>query len=611
MPDPRPEHRLMLQTLARIRALLASRAKMRPIEAAGKGDALRAAVADILETYNAAMSEAEVHTLRTDVIKRLRRVYPRVELPPLPRDFTEQVVFRSVDHSVDGRPGPTITGVLRDLYALILPARPAIDPDATLSSGRPAETEVVYPRVAGPQRVEIGDELSVEATYTLHADDAATRPLTAPVGDGRVRVEVVAEATGALALTSPAKRAIEGVAGKAPGGVTFHCRATRGGTGQVHVTFRAGGDTSTVTHSVMVFEAGALTARRREAQSVGRGALYPTLPPAELELTARVLDGAVDIELSGADGILHVDGVATPDDDIAEILRRAIDDGWQHGTRLSSSARERQLGIIGANLAGQLLTRPLIDALQSQPAGHLRLRCTDPSLPWEMLRLGGPDGRPLGEATAVARAPMRGRGGRPHRPGEVVLVSDAGRDVSGEHAALTALGFGEVSVMHGVDAFTARQLDRAPIGVLHFAGRGDAAVDGRGSRALAFDDGRLSPRVIARDPAQSPLAGALVFVDAGRGADADEGAPGLLGHDAWASALLAAGAAAVIAPVCAVDDAEASAFAVAVYGALRDGHPVAEAVRRARCARAEAAPGRFERLAYVVHAPPGVRVSPG
>lgn len=612
MSDPRPEHRAMWETLVRIRELLRSTSKLKRIERAGRLDALRAEVKRITDAYDASMPDDEVRALRVGIAGRLRAVHHTIELPELPHGAVEQILVRSSERGVDGLSRPTITGIIRDIYTLLMPTRrPTIDPNSNLSSDAPPKTEVIYPCVGGPQRAEIGGEVSVEAWYALHPDDADSKSLTVTARGDRVLVEVFAEATGALSLTSPPKCTLESVPGKAPGGVTFRCHAIRNGTGRVHVTFRAGGDTFTMTHSVMVFEVGSLTERRRSAQAVESGALYATLPPPELELTARVVDRGVDVELTSAIGVLYVSGIATLGDTTAETLLRAIYDGWYLGTQRSSRARERQLGVIGANLARQMLTPELTDALASQPAGHLRLRCTDPSLPWEMLRLGGPDGIPLAQAVALVRAPIRGRWGRPHRPGEVVLVSDAGRDDSNEHEALTALGFGEVSVVHSVEAFTDRQLERTPIGVLHFACDSDVKGDGSGAHALMLDDGYLSPAAIWGYPDESPLAGALVFVNACRGGHADELTPWLIGHHAWAEAFLAAGAAAVIAPVCAVDDAEASAFAVAVYRALRAGHPVAEAVRQARCARAAAAPGRFERLAYVVYAPPGVRVSSG
>lgn len=611
----RPEHRLLLETLARLRSLLAKKAVVRRVKKAGQIEALRALVAQFTQEYNPTLDEEQSRALRLGIPTRLRAVHVSLELPELSAAEVKALHFRSTNKAtVDSglaRQAFRLLDSLRDLIAP--PPAPGDDPSATLTMApshpeRPAEpTEVLWPRISGPRRAEVDEEVSIEAWYALQPGEDADRSLTAAVIAGQVAVDVSAEVTGALVLESPAHRTLTGAAGKRPGGVTFRCRAVREGAGQVHVTFRVKGDECTLTHTLAVHAIGQLTDRLR-ASDEHRGQLTRGLPSPDLTLTARALDHGLDVQLCDPTGELFVDGITPLDRTTAAILRQWVDEGWRLSQQQPSQARERQLGTIGANLARKMLAPSFIDALRSHPAGHLRICCDDPSLPWEMLRLGGPDDRPLAEAAAVARYPLRGRWGRRHRPGEAVLVVAKDAGAAAEQAAIAALGMGSVTALDTAAALVDRLASAAPIGVLHFACHGDARLERSGSQRLILRDGDLIPAVVLADPDASPLAGALVFINACRAAAGDRVEPGLVGHHAWAEAFLAAGAAAVIAPVCAVSDAEASAFAVAVYAGLCDGHPVDEAVRRARVGRAAAEPGRFERLAYVLYAPPGVRV---
>lgn len=605
MSDPRREHRLMLETLERVRLLLSSASKMRRIDRVpGRADTLRAEVADILDAYDASLDEEAVRTLRQSIPGRLRRVYPDLKLPDLPAGVGEQIALRG-----DRQPPFAASS---NTYRIINGLRGLLGAAATAPATHPApagsqETEVIYPRVRGPRRAEIEAEFSVEATYDLTPGDAE-QSMTAPVVDDAVTLTVLAEATGGIELVSPPKQTLLAPAGARPGGITFRCRATRQGTGQMHLTFRAGGAECTLTHTIGVFARGALSAPQREAFDARGGRLPRGLPPPDLTLVARPLGDGLDVQLSDASGEVFSDGIAPLDARAAEALRRWVLDGWRLSGQQPSATRELQLGVIGSNLARSMLPPSVLGGLASQPAGHLRVTCDDPALPWEMLRIAGPDAPPLAESAAVARFPRRGRWGRAPRPGEVVLVNAKAHDAGAERQALSALGLGAVSVVGTVAEFVERQSSAAPIGVLHFACHGDARLDEPGSHALALNDGDLIPAVILRDADASPLAGALVFINACRAAHGDRTPPGMIGHHAWAEAFLDAGAACVIAPVCNVADAEASAFAVAVYRALREGLFVAKAVQRARQERAAAAPGSFERLAYVVYAPPGIRI---
>jgi hypothetical protein len=234
-------------------------------------------------------------------------------------------------------------------------------------------------------------------------------------------------------------------------------------------------------------------------------------------------------------------------------------------------------------------------------------------VPWELLY---PKDKGHDEGFLVEQFPVtRSVFGRPPatrlhlEPARFVLPEPspaAARDEVQELSRVLGCGPGADTV---VSAITPLQelLRQGDFGLLHFACHN--TFDPAGGSSIKFGDARFTPTFLASAAVDKTLARreTLVFVNACRSGGF---APSYNHLDGWAAKFLDAGAAAFIGSLWAVVDDTAREFAGEIYGHLRSGRTLGEAVTEARKAAASK-PGDPTWLAYSVYGDPRATVTGG
>lgn len=227
----------------------------------------------------------------------------------------------------------------------------------------------------------------------------------------------------------------------------------------------------------------------------------------------------------------------------------------------------------------------------------------DPHLPWELMRPARPDESEIHAALTrrhdVARWLKRWDGRLQDHidAGEVVSIAPHYATLSlklpraeAEADALVALlGARKVAGTRQQVLALLEQPPATPIAVMHFAGHGVFSAQAASRSRIALEDADLSAQEVDRPEVQLGRAcGPLVFLNA-----CEVGGSGAVFGEVggWADALLARQFRGFIAPLWAVDDADASTFALAVLEAVcTRGEPIAQALRRVRDAHADVSP---------------------
>ncbi|MFD1120829.1 CHAT domain-containing protein, partial [Sphaerisporangium aureirubrum] len=302
------------------------------------------------------------------------------------------------------------------------------------------------------------------------------------------------------------------------------------------------------------------------------GALLQALGPGRLvELTE--IDGVLHVLVCGGGRVRH--SVAGGLADAVQELRFA-----RLGlTRLAYDRSPRTLAhemrlLDGA--AGRLQTLLLGDAVRHLGDGPVVL--VPPSrldgVPWPML--------PALRDRVVSVAPsalswMRARETPPPANRDVVLVRGPGLTTGGAEVDRIAQAYGHATVL-GDGKATSSLVLRAIEGtwLTHIAAHGDFRADSPLFSSLRLDDGPLIAHDLER-LVQAPYRLVLPCCDSARMAHA--GADELLGLTA---ALLPLGTAGIISPVTPVNDAATVPLMIALHQALHQGHPMPEALHRAR-----------------------------
>lgn len=202
-------------------------------------------------------------------------------------------------------------------------------------------------------------------------------------------------------------------------------------------------------------------------------------------------------------------------------------------------------------------------------------------------------------------------------PGEVVVGSAA--VIAPRHggaAALPGQGRDIEAVRRVVPLPTLAQrfeevrtlLEGPSVGLLHFAGHGQTVPGSPAVHSIALEDGNLDATTwsgLVRDRS----GGALVFFNACEVGEVESGSGVVEG---WAPEVLRAGAAGYIAPMWAVSDQGAAAFAEVFYGRVGEGvdgnrgASVLDALTTAR--QAWVSTGDPAALAYVYYGSPSARL---
>jgi hypothetical protein len=289
-------------------------------------------------------------------------------------------------------------------------------------------------------------------------------------------------------------------------------------------------------------------------------------------------------------------GGASTREDVVELLRGFGEKRWQ---------------------AAPAALQGAIQALQARLGDRFRtilVVTNEPRIPWELLAV---DGEFLGTRYQVARWHLAESGGIRARPEPVVPVQVAvavapdygpaerlpaqGRELA---AVRAALGQG-VAVVPGTRQGLREALRRGPPGLLHFAGHGAIGGDAVAPEYLL----RLADATLSADGWRGMARGGgpgLVFLNACELGQADKVA-GIV--DGWAPAVLDGGAAGYVGGLWPLGDEAAADFARRFYAAVREGAPVAEALRRARRAFFEKGDPTY--LAYVFYGDPYLELSFG
>jgi hypothetical protein len=304
----------------------------------------------------------------------------------------------------------------------------------------------------------------------------------------------------------------------------------------------------------------------------------PSAPAAGLPVDAclafAVLDGRV-VGLHAADGRVH-----TWDAGSLDAVRAELD-------AFRFQVNRRLYGGGDVDSAHAPLARLAEALLRGAPAGwrSTRLRVVLPpelgSLPFEALPV---DGAPVSDATEISYSPFAcARAGRPRRGGKALIVGieSASLPEVAREIAMVRRRLPGADVLQGDAAERERilaALPRRP--VIHLAGHAEARDDLPLLSALRVRDGWLA----AADLGAADLRGALVVLSACRTGD-----PSLRWHGesmaGFPRALLAAGAAGLIASRWEIHDSVARDWMVYFYKGLRDAGPVAALARAARQVR--------------------------
>jgi hypothetical protein len=346
-----------------------------------------------------------------------------------------------------------------------------------------------------------------------------------------------------------------------------------------------------------------------------RELLYNAESPGALKLTLmRLTSGPEDlrirVSLHGGNELIKQRTNTVERSALARIHRSVVH-GREVLDRTGVAAWRSVVELEGRSLANMFIGECVLRELASvagQVGTPLEVTCTDRDIPVELmtLRLEGRE-RLVGEHFAVSRSFFELPMYRRIRKGPAVLLADELErfDVSRECTALEGLarellicrGFVRaLSILKGPSVESER---RVGWGYVHFAVHGRAPREGP---ELAFSDGTLIPEYVKEAAGDSEaVRSALVFLNACVAGSSREGFDA---EDCFFYAFAFARAAAVVAPVWAVGSDAASQVAAEVYTDLRAGLPLAEAVRRARCA----SDNQPERLSYVVYCTPDCRL---
>lgn len=282
----------------------------------------------------------------------------------------------------------------------------------------------------------------------------------------------------------------------------------------------------------------------------------------------------------------------------------------------------RRIEGFGATLAERLLPAKLRQRLHThwdpergsdQSAPTLLVISDEPWIPWELLRLRGPQGEVfLAEAFALSRwlwdldRPL------------ATPMCRIGVVISGES------GLPEVAVerqeIHDLEQGGERQVEVVPaqlnavlegfssdrFSAWHFGGHGCTARRNPDLSDLILDDGdRLKATDLRSSGCDLHGQRPLVFLNACRSARMELALSGLGG---LAQAFLETGAGAVVGTHWSVTDAPARSFAREFYRCFLSGDPIAEAARQARLWLRSTYPGDPTWLAYTVFADPRAAV---
>ncbi len=243
---------------------------------------------------------------------------------------------------------------------------------------------------------------------------------------------------------------------------------------------------------------------------------------------------------------------------------------------------------------------------------RIRIDSEEPYIPWELIRLSGPDesgrivaGKFLCEYETTRWIPGHGlHSDLTLRDFAVVVPSDSGlRSAQEEKAFLAGLANDDRSVTEVTPTFTEvlGALASGDHDVLHFSGHGAVKDDQDPNRfAIKLSDGEsFTPSAVSGPSANLGLADPLVFLNA---CQVGQGGMSLTGIGGWAARFLDAGAAGFVGALWNVHDNPARDFSKTFYTRLLAGDTIGAAALAAREAIRPYQDATW--LAYTVYAHP-------
>lgn len=242
----------------------------------------------------------------------------------------------------------------------------------------------------------------------------------------------------------------------------------------------------------------------------------------------------------------------------------------------------------------------------------LQILSDDPYLPWEVVKLEGPErqeGPYLVEAYLLTRwlrqVPLPPSALRlPLQRVVSVVPKASGLELarSEEEELIKLFGSDRLQPLEPTFAAVLAAFKTEDFDGWHFSGHGSPAGRDPSSATFMLDeDGELTPDDLEAHGQKLREVQPLIFFN---GCYTGQVGFALAGLGGWAQASLKVGASAFIGTLWAVQDSRAPVFARAFYEAFLAGQPIAEAVRSARRQLRDAFPGDPTWLAYTVYAHP-------